>query len=467
MTDNGLYVKTRPNCSPGYWLCTLIPLAYITSNVHSRKCSTIDNFEYQMLSVTSVGLCLQSLIFYVYVNFQTGIIKKVVYLFLPGLLTAFLYKTYLHQSFAVSFFWGFAVTLTYQFFYVRTLTYLPESFSFGEATVVNQGFTLFLLNSILQIPRYLHQTPDGTFSEFNAIMITALTGLAGLTVVLAVLKFTRNAFIFYPLLISYAGFTCLVPVTKELPIEVLFDYVTGDLRNIFLLMYYFGLVVATVCVVSWKSSEDEKASTSTRKWFHGLTVLVFIPGVLFQCSFLYLATGVAFAVMTIFEIIRVAGIPPFEDFLKQAFKTFCDEKDCGLLAVTPFYLLIGCSLPLWISPCPCLVSDTASKKDLLQLLSGVLTVGIGDTAASVFGSRFGRCKWSRNNRSVEGTLAFIVTVSLSIAALYFLKLLLIDSIAKLLIVVAAVIVTSLMEAFTDQVDNLVLPLVFYSIVSFG
>lgn len=211
---------------------------------------------------------------------------------------------------------------------------------------------------------------------------------------LSVLKFTRSPFVFYPLLIGYAVLVCIAPVTKELPIIVLLKYVSGGLRNIFLLLFYSGLVVATICVVSWKSTTEEKASTRTRKWFHFLTVLVFIPGILLQCNFLYLATGVAFAVMTIFEIIRVAEIPPIQDFLKQAFTSFCDEKDCGLLAVTPFYLLVGCSLPLWINPCPCLVSDTASKKDLLQLLAGVLTVGIGDTAASIVGSKLGRCRWS-------------------------------------------------------------------------
>lgn len=171
MAVDDLYIKCRPNCSPGYWLCTLIPLAYITSNIHSRKCATVDNFEYQMLSVTSIGLCVQSLIFYLYVNFQTGIIKKVFYLFVPGSITALLYYIYLHQTASVSLFWGLAVTLTYQFSYVRTLTLFPKSFSLGEAAVINHGFTLFLLNSIQQIPRYLQQHPHGIFSEFNAIMI--------------------------------------------------------------------------------------------------------------------------------------------------------------------------------------------------------------------------------------------------------------------------------------------------------
>lgn len=68
---------------------------------------------------------------------------------------------------------------------------------------------------------------------------------------------------------------------------------------------------------------------------------------------------------------------------------------------------------------------------------------------------------------MEGTLAFIVSVSLAIAALHFLHLVQIDSIIKLFIVSGAVLASSLVEAFTDQVDNLVLPLVFYSIVSFA
>lgn len=77
------------------------------------------------------------------------------------------------------------------------------------------------------------------------------------------------------------------------------------------------------------------------------------------------------------------------------------------------------------------------------------------------------CLFPGNNRSVEGTLAFIVSVALAIAGLFYLHLLQIDSVAKVLILATAVLVTSLVEAFTDQVDNLVLPLVFYSIVSFG
>lgn len=51
--------------------------------------------------------------------------------------------------------------------------------------------------------------------------------------------------------------------------------------------------------------------------------------------------------------------------------------------MTPFYLYAGLACPLVLVP------GTAR----LELLSGVLAVGIGDTAASVAGATLGRTNW--------------------------------------------------------------------------
>lgn len=85
---------------------------------------------------------------------------------------------------------------------------------------------------------------------------------------------------------------------------------------------------------------------------------------------------------------RILKIPPFHHFLSNGFYIYCDEKDSGILALTPICLLVGNSLPLWITP-----QGIHSEEMYLPLLSGVLSVGIGDTFASIGGKLVGKHKW--------------------------------------------------------------------------
>lgn len=144
--------------------------------------------------------------------------------------------------------------------------------------------------------------------------------------------------------------------------------------------------------VAWFVSNRRSSSTIVRKYFHVLIVLVFVPGLIYQCTLLFVAAGMMLAVFVLLETVRLIELWPLGDVLHQAVGTFLDTQDSGLVALTPIYLLSGCALPLWLHPCPCDLTDSGGF-GLVPLLAGVLSVGIGDAAASVFGSKFGRHKW--------------------------------------------------------------------------
>lgn len=159
-----------------------------------------------------------------------------------------------------------------------------------------------------------------------------------------------------------------------------------------MMLLYLGLIGLTVVTVNWQINRNIQSNTRTRKIFHILIVLVFMPGLIYQCSFLFVASGIALAVLIILETMRSIQLQPVYFILESAVKSFIDEKDAGMVALTPIYLLVGFAMPLWIHPCPCDLTDSAGF-NLIPLMSGVISVGIGDTAASVIGSKFGRIKW--------------------------------------------------------------------------
>lgn len=147
-------------------------------------------------------------------------------------------------------------------------------------------------------------------------------------------------------------------------------------------------------IVAWyiNNKTTTHTTTRTRKIFHILIVFVYVPGILYQCAYVFIVSGLFLGVLIGLELIRLIKLPFVSDILNDSVQTFIDDKDSGLLALTPIYLLVGCSIPLWLYPFSCGYSQINYNISII-LLSGILSVGIGDTAASYFGSIFGQHKW--------------------------------------------------------------------------
>lgn len=133
---------------------------------------------------------------------------------------------------------------------------------------------------------------------------------------------------------------------------------------------------------------------------------------------------------------------------------FLDNKDAGTAIISHFYLLTGCANSVWF--------EGPSK---LLHFTGLLALGVGDALASVVGKRLGRNRWSPSNQKTgEGTITFIFSVTLSALILRFLGLTEEFSVFRYACVVA---LSSLLEAFSVQNDNLILPVYLWSMVALG
>lgn len=147
--------------------------------------------------------------------------------------------------------------------------------------------------------------------------------------------------------------------------------------------------------------------TILRKYFHGVVVAVYLPGILMDVELLFTASVIALAAFLLLEAVRLYNLEGLGPILNSSMAGFLDEKDQGSLILTHTYLLVGCSLPVWIFP----GTTVTNAVEVLLLSSGVIALGIGDAAASIGGSLYGRTKWSGSEKSVEGT-AFSVAAEL-------------------------------------------------------
>ncbi|XP_065865921.1 dolichol kinase EVAN isoform X2 [Euphorbia lathyris] len=205
-----------------------------------------------------------------------------------------------------------------------------------------------------------------------------------------------------------------------------------------------------------KSSKIERILL--RKYYHLMAVLMFLPAVIFQPKFLDLAFGAALAVFLTLEIIRVWKIWPVGILIHQFMNAFTDHRDSDLLIVSHFSLLLGCALPIWMS--------SGYNDRPLAPFAGILSLGIGDTMASMVGHKYGVLRWSKTGKkTVEGTAAGITSVlaacSVLLPVLASTGYILTQHWVSLLL---AVILSGLLEAYTAQLDNAFIPLVFYSLL---
>lgn len=329
----------------------------------------------------------------------------------------------------------FLYTLSYDvipsFLVLAILSYLLQhkikrSFTIGESILIAWLVLLFISYHLLYFntPEPMLDVPFITLSSFILCLISCVV----------VDNFYSNYATWLYILIE--GLFVIGAIHND--IDKLVEYLIQPLR-IGLIVYWGLCVIIGVWSVHMIEKHFNLRKIILRKLYHVLILLIVVPGYYIDNLLTLFAIQIALQGMITIEILRFGGKL---EFVTHFFRRFIDKRDAGDAILTHIYLLAGCGLTLYI--------DYFTGKG--GALIGCITIGIGDAAASIIGSTCGEYKLPNSDKTYEGTAA---SISLSILALLFLNM---TSISHICAIVAA----SIYEAYTEQIDNLVVPLFGYT-----
>ncbi|KAJ9083980.1 dolichol kinase [Entomophthora muscae] len=448
----------RKNAAPGLMLASLLPPLVLASKVISA--STKDQ---QILWAHYLGLSLinglshltQCLLYNLHAPFWG------ISLYISLLAPLIRFSGFILQTKNSSFYTSISLALYHGFLYLMPY-FIRGSFTLGELSLICQGLSLLAMEALgIVFPNKflgarLHILPS-QMPEF-VILCGAIIGILFVGVIawaaLRLANMTWNgkpgpwvrAATFYGACASTV-LSVIRPLIASLigsdPFFWVINYILQTPSTWMLAAYW---IVSIVFAIGFSAFRIQNWSLNLRrKYFHMLATLMFIPGFLIELRFLYLGLVAALAAFVLMEYIRVLDIAPFHSQLHVYLSSFVDEKDTGIAILAHLYLLLGCALPIWLN-----------GSNLVSGLSGILVLGISDAMASIIGKRFGTTKWPGSSKTVQGTLGFIISLFGAIFALQ--PRLFLSNPYFALMTLAATSFTGLLEAWSSQNDNLILPL---------
>lgn len=208
---------------------------------------------------------------------------------------------------------------------------------------------------------------------------------------------------------------------------------------------------------------------------------------LLQC----LAYAVGASLLLLAESVRLGAGKGAGATLDRFAAPLRDARDSGPLLLTPLYLLVGCALPAWaawvaglfeprqvgVSASEAAFAARALAGGVLGTV-GVLVLGVGDAVAAAAGRAMGSVRWPGGRKTVEGSLCGIVATAAAGAVCMAAHRALLPSLGDEvgagglghgvgMGVGVGLVGAFAVEAATDQIDNLVMPMYAMAAVAAG
>jgi dolichol kinase len=222
--------------------------------------------------------------------------------------------------------------------------------------------------------------------------------------------------------------------------------------------YWLLYWAVTLLILMFLAPDGSKNPVVARKWFHFIAVLLFGPVTVAAPQLQSMSFAIAASLLLVVECIR-SNCPCVNMFYQKYLDTAKGEGESSeQIVVSHLALILGCAAPLWVAECVGLGNENQSFR-LVTSLWGVITLGIGDAMGAVIGTSCGRLRWG-HNRTVEGSLAMFLSMQYACSRLSVE----IERDAMSYLWTSAIAMVTVLEAFTLQLDNLILPLAGVAVV---
>ncbi|KFD55148.1 hypothetical protein M513_04066, partial [Trichuris suis] len=265
----------------------------------------------------------------------------------------------------------------------------PASFSWGEYTLLTQLLCIgFRATFFHEFHPVLYGCACITLCTCMGVAFVTVNWSAPSRIVVLSTAATTVGIAYH--FRTYDGFTF---------VQEAITYVLPDIRRICLVAFWALNCAATFVYVRFCQSLGHPLTTLHRKFFHVTVTLVAVSGFLFDPVFTMISSWAAMNLLCCAEALRALKVGKVGPAIDAAYGSFLDKQDSGFLILTPIYLMMAIFLPLWM--------DVPLKpKDLrLRHFSGVISVGVGDALASVFGYKWGRTKLPSSRKTLLGLFA--------------------------------------------------------------
>lgn len=115
-------------------------------------------------------------------------------------------------------------------------------------------------------------------------------------------KLLRKTFLFWLLAIAVMGSATLFPIFGQPALIVVVQFILHEPKRMQIVSLYLTMLLLTSIFVVWQIRKSSSTNTTTRKIFHLLIVLVYLPGLWYQCTILYVGSGFMLALLLLLEV---------------------------------------------------------------------------------------------------------------------------------------------------------------------